>query len=359
MIPILLVFLILCVLACLLTLFFLLSRLSKRAGDSVALQMLQQQLDALREQTTQALTSNTLTVNQQLSTVTNQVNQRLEALDRRLESTTGSIGERLDSAAQVVREVSTSLGELSQATKRVIEVGQNIASLQDILRAPKLRGGFGELFLENLLRQVVPNHYETQYRFRSGERVDAVVKVGERLVPIDSKFPMENFQRMMSAHTDEERKYARKQFLNDVRKHIDAIAAKYIKPDEGTFDFALMYTLAENVYYEIIVRPTTDEESICEYALSRRVIPVSPSTLFANLQTIVLGLRGLQVEKEAQEILDRLQRLAQDFGRFREEFEVLGNHLKNARNKYEDAARRLGLFEDKLVVQFGKNREQA
>jgi len=323
---------------------------TRRGTDTQSMGLLQQQLETLRQQTTEALSQSTQSTNRQLTDLSGQLGQRLEALDRRMESNTSLVGQRLDSATRIVQTVSTTLGELAQASKQIFDVGKDIASLQDILRAPKLRGEIGELFLEDLLRQVIPNHYDIQHQFRSGEKVDAVVRLGPKLVPIDSKFPLENFKRMLAAGSDAERKTARRQFVQDVRKHVDAIATKYIRPDEGTFDFALMYILAENVYYETVIRPAPDEESISAYAISRRVIPVSPNSLYAYLQVIVLGLRGFQVEKQAKEILEHLGRLESDFGRFREEFDVLGNHLKNARNKYDDASKRLSVFEDKLVI---------
>ncbi|OYD15035.1 hypothetical protein CH330_06860 [candidate division WOR-3 bacterium JGI_Cruoil_03_51_56] len=333
-----------------LVLVVLLTRTRRPPDKQGSLTLVQQQLDALRQQTTETLSNNARTANQQLADLTTQLNRRLEALDKSMQSTTGLIGDRLDSATRVVKDVSASLGELSQATKQVFDVGKDIASLQDILRAPKLRGIIGELFLGNLLKQVVPNNYELQHRFRSGEAVDAVVKMAERLVPIDAKFPLEDFQRLTSETDDEKRKPLRRKFLAAVRKHIDAVARKYILPDEGTFDFALMYIPAENVYYETIIKNNPDDDSLTDYAISQKVIPVSPNSLYAYLQAIVLGLRGFQIEKRAGEILKYLGRLQQEFNRFREEFEVLGTHVTRASNKYDDVARRLSKLEGKLAI---------
>jgi len=345
----------LALLAAVVVLVIALRRLRRPDSDQSGLTLLQQQLDALRRQTAESLAANTQLMNQTVANLTTELNQRLTALDRTLQETTGQVNTRLDNAARVIKDVSGSLGELNRASQQIFEVGKDIASLQEILRAPKLRGEIGELFLEDLLRQVIPNHYEVQYQFRSGEKVDAVIRLGPRLVPIDSKFPLENFKRMMAATSDAERKAARRQFVADVRKHIDAIAEKYIRPDEGTFDFALMYIMAENVYYETVIRPGPDEESLGAYAISRRVVPVSPNTLYANLQTIVLGLRGFQIEQRAAEIMGHLSRLQTEFNQFRESFDTVGSHLAHARSKFEEATKRLTRFEERLALSSGQD----
>lgn len=314
-----------------------LTRSRQPAGD---LNLLLQQFESLRQQQIQALDSNA-----QL------LNQRLSEINRLLAENTGQINTRLDNAARMVSDVSRALGELSQASQQIYEIGKNIASLQEILRAPKPRGVLGELFLGNLLQEMVPNNYELQYRFRSGVKVDAVVRLGNRLVPIDAKFPLENFQRLLTAPDDTSRRSLRKQFLNDIKKHIDTIADKYILPDEGTFDFALMYIPAENVYYETIVaNPTEEKETILDYAFSRRVIPVSPGTIYAYLQTLILGLRGLEIDRKALAILDHLNRLQAEINRFREKFETIGSHLTNAHNRYEEAARELVRLTEKVAL---------
>jgi DNA recombination protein RmuC len=207
----------------------------------------------------------------------------------------------------------------------------------------------GEVFLEELLSQLVPRSCEFQYRFKSGEVVDAVIRIGERLVPIDAKFPLENFRKMLDAEDDEKiRARCKKAFINDVKKHIDSISEKYILPGEGTYDFALMYIPAENVYYETITKDQKEETNISEYAMQRRVIPVSPNTIYAYLQVIIFGLKGLQVEKYAEEIIRHLTRLKNDFTKFSSDFEVLGSHLSKAAKKYEEAEKKLARFDDKL-----------
>jgi len=171
------------------------------------------------------------------------------------------------------------------------------------------------------------------------------------MVPVDAKFPLESFQKMISASEKDEQTRYRREFNRAVRSHIDSISQKYILPDEGTFDFALMYIPAENVYYETIIKEEGlgKETSLLNYALEKRVIPVSPNCFYAYLQAIALGLRGLQIEKRAQEIMQQLKRIAGDFDRFKSEYSTLGGHIDRARKKYEDANRCLDRFEEKLI----------
>lgn len=294
-----------------------------------ALEFLQREVNNLREQMTKSLAESARLVSDSQKTV----------------------GERLDRAADVVGKVQKSLGSLDQATQQVFAVGKDISTLQEILRAPKMRGAIGELFLGDLLGQILPpKHFSLQHAFRSGVIVDAVVKLG-KLVPIDAKFPLENFKRLLQSQDPQEKTQARRQFVNDVKKHIDAISSKYLLPHEGTYDFALMYIPTESVYYEVIIKDDNlvDDGSVMTYAFSKRVVPVSPNSLYAYLHTISLGLRGLQIEENARHIIEQLDRLKNDFEKFKEDFFMVGKHLSNSRTKYEDAERRLVRFEDKLL----------
>jgi DNA recombination protein RmuC len=333
----------------------------KRTADP-AVSLLQQEIQSLRGQLSDAMIKSQdavnhqlvhvmQQVNSQLGQVTSQVNTRLGQVTDQLQKSTGDLNTRLDNAAKVVSEVSKGLGGLSEATKKVFEVGKDIASLQEILRSPKLRGGLGELFLGDLLAQILPPaHFTLQHRFKSGEAVDAVIRLGQNLVPVDAKFPLENFRRVIEVSSEEERKAAKRKFLADVKKHVDAISGKYILPDEGTFDFALMYIPAENVYYELIIKDEAidSDKGLLGYSFTKRVIPVSPNSFYAYLQTILLGLKGLHIEERAQEILTNLARLSGDFRKFREEFDTVGKHITNTKSRYDDADKRLEKFGDKL-----------
>ena len=314
--------------------------------------LMQQQIDQLRVQFGQVLDNSTQLIQQQLGQMIGNVNERLRENSEILQQTHQSVGQRLDNAARVVGDVQRSLGGLEEANRKIYEVGKDIASLQEILRSPKLRGGLGEFFLEDLLAQVLPpQHFTTQYGFRSGEKVDAVIRLGSSLVPVDAKFPLENFKRIIDITVDGDQARAKRQFAADVKKHIDAIATKYILPDEGTYDFALMYIPAENVYYEIIIKDdSTEEKSLSTYAMSKRVIPVSPNCFYAYLQAIVLGLKGMTIEQRAKEIIECLSRLQGDFTRFRDEFGVLGKHLGHAQSSYQNAEKRVEQLGQKLAL---------
>ena len=257
------------------------------------------------------------------------------------------VGEKIEASMGVFGDLRERLGELTQKTKDIGEVAKNISSLQELLRAPKFRGGFGELLLERLLADILPrDFYSLQHRFENGETVDAVVRIGKSLVPIDSKFPMEDFERMIKAESEEEQKALRRQFTRNIRKHIDDVA-RYILPDEHTFDFALMYIPAENVYYETIIQGS-EESGIFSYSLEKKVIPVSPNSFYAYLQVIVQGLKGLHFEQAAGEILAYVKRLQGDLDDFQQDYEVVGGHIHHAAKRYDEASRKLARFGDKL-----------
>jgi len=197
-------------------------------------------------------------------------------------------------------------------------------------------------------------HYDMQHSFRSGERCDAVIVLQAGMVPVDAKFPLESFQRLVAAADDDQRSRHRREFNRAVKVHIDAIARKYILPDEGTFNFALMYIPAENVYYETIIKDegNGDQKSLLNYALEKRVIPVSPNSFYAYLQAIVLGLKGLQIEKRAYEIMRYLDRLKGDFEHVRQEYGVLGGHIERTGKKYAETSRLLERFDLVLATSY-------
>jgi DNA recombination protein RmuC len=269
----------------------------------------------------------------------------VETMDRRLAELDTKVDRRLESASQTTSRIHERLGKVDEATTQMLERAKDLARLEQALRPPKARGGFGELLLENLLRdRLPPSAYEMQYTFDSGERVDALVRA-ERTIPVDSKFPLDNYVRVVEAENEDERQLAERQFGRDVKQHIEAIAAKYIRPDEGTYDFAFMYIPVEAVYYELACGKTG---ALLSYAHERRVFPVSPTTFTAYLQVIALGLRGMQIEEHAHEVMAYVADLQRDFNRFAEDFDKIGTHIGHAQSKHHEAGKRLDRLETKL-----------
>lgn len=289
-------------------------------------------------------------VGAQLSTLredtARQLGERNAEVDRRLADVTETLDRRLASSGKTANEIHERLGAVTTVMAEVNERAKDLGRLERALRPPKARGSFGELLLENLLRDCLPpDAYELQYTFPSGQRVDAVVRAGGRLLPIDSKFTFDNFERMANAKDDADRQRYAREFARDVKTKIDEVASKYIRPDYDTFDLAFMYCPAEALYYEIVSGKTGQ---LLTYANERRVFPVSATTFHAYLQMIILGLRGLQIEQRAQEVMAYCAALQTDFGKFKDDFEVVGTHLGNAQKKYVEAAKRMAKFETRL-----------
>jgi DNA recombination protein RmuC len=300
--------------------------------------VLREELAGLRTQSAHGLADGSAQVDRRLEAI-------VETMDRRLGELDTKVDRRLESASQTTTKIHDRLGKVDEATAQMLERAKDLARLEQALRPPKARGGFGELLLGNLLRDRLPaTAYELQYGFRGGERVDAIIKV-DRLIPVDAKFPLDNFHRLVEAPSDDERALSERAFARDLKGHVDAIAQKYIRPDEGTYDFALMYLPSESVYYELVCGKTG---ALLHYAHEKRVFPVSPTTFTAQLQVIALGLKGLQIEQHAHEVMAYCAQLQNDFSRFRDDFDVLGKHLGNAQTKYGEAEKRLDRFETKL-----------
>ncbi|MHC4693192.1 MAG: DNA recombination protein RmuC [Planctomycetota bacterium] len=293
------------------------------AGQTAGINLLQQQLEAIKA--AQDKTSENLT--------------------KSLQTGHSTLTQSLQSSQKVLSELHGQIGNLQGTNKQMLQVGTEVRRLQDILSSPKIRGQMGEWSLENLLRQILPkDSFQLQYAFKDGKMVDALIKLAEYSVPVDAKFPLPSFEKVVKAETDEERGRLRKQFLKDVTIHIDKIASSYIRPAEGTLDFALCYIPAENVYYETVVKYAGETQDILQYSLDKKVIPVSPNLLYVYLMTVVMGLHGLQIEKQAAEIRQNLKKLNASFADFGSHWEVLGKHLRNAYSQYEDGQKRLDRF---------------
>lgn len=283
-------------------------------------------------------------------TMLDQLNEVTRQINDRLRENVDFAQKAHQATAHAVGQVGERLVALQEQSKWILDVGKDVTELQDILRAPKLRGVLGEFFLGDLLSQILPKeHYFLQHRFKSGEQVDALVKIREDLgIPIDAKFPLENFRRFLTVHDEDAQTAALRDLTHDVKKHIDAIAKKYIVPAEGTTDFAMMYIPAENVYYEVFVADRA-KLNLAEYAFSKRIIPISPNSIYAYLQAVMSGLRGLQVEKGAREILNYITDLEKYFTQFSERFHILGAHLRDADKSYDMAERQLDRFGEHMT----------
>lgn len=238
-----------------------------------------------------------------------------------LQKNTQSLNERLDNAAKVISQVQRNIGEMS-------EIGRGMKELQEFLRSPKLRGNVGEQVLKELLTQFLPKQsFHLQYTFKSGDKVDAAIKTSAGIIPIDSKFPMENFRKMISAKDESEKKSSEKEFERDVKNHIDAISKKYILTEEGTIDYALMYIPSEAVYYEIV-----NNQNLFDYSGEKRVLPVSPTTFYAYLRAILMSFEGQKIEAKARDILASLRAIQKDYTRVEDNMSVLQKHINNAYN---------------------------
>ena len=288
-------------------------------------------------------------ITDRLDKVTDQLDRRLQENVKAMHESKSFLADRVSNTERTVREVTNSLSKLEQATSALKGTTDEIASFQKLLKSPKVRGGFGEVLLTNLLAEVLPRDwYETQYTMPSGGDIaDAVIKLQDGyIVAVDAKFPLANYEVFAQEKDPEAKKRAGASLLRDIKKHVTDISKKYIAPRDGTLDYAFMYIPMEGVYYETMVR--TDEGSLWDYCLKHHVVPVSPNNFLAYLRTILIGLRGMKIEQQAKEILESLGQVRQDFKSFNEDFAMMGKHINNAKNRFDDSARRLDKFTNRL-----------
>lgn len=244
------------------------------------------------------------------------------SVDQRLNEHMKQFNTRLDNAARVIAQVQKNIGEFS-------EIGRSMQELQEFLHSPKLRGNVGEQVLKEILSQNFPQGtYTLQYSFKNGERVDAVIKTSQGFIPIDSKFPVENFRKMLKTTNEAEKEKFRKEFVRDVKKHVETISKKYILVSEGTLDYALMYIPSESVYYEII-----NDVDLFDYSGKRRVLPVSPMSFYAYMKAILMSFEGQRIQSKAKEIIEILKSIKKDYEKSDEAFAVLTRHITNAYNQ--------------------------
>ncbi len=296
---------------------------------------------------------------QQLETLKAAQDDTKDKLQKSLLDGQTNISRNMQASQEVLERLNKQIGELQGANKQMMQIGSEVRRLEDILSSPKLRGQMGEWSLENLLANILPkDSYKLQHTFKDGKVVDALIELADFSVPVDAKFPLPGFEKVVKAETEEEKIKLRRQYLKDITAHIDKIASDYIRPAEGTLDFALCYIPAENVYYETIVKYAGETHDILQYCFDKKVIPVSPNLLYTYLMTVAMGLHGLQIEKQAAEIRQNLKKLNASFGDFGSNWEVLGKHLRNAYSQYDEGQKKLDRFGMQLDQIQGDTEEQ-
>jgi DNA recombination protein RmuC len=297
-----------------------------------------------------SLTSQQKLLTDTQSNLNSQLQQMMNIMNQSLNSAQNNITKQLSGSNQIIGDIHSKLGTLETTARNIQDIGKNISSLQDILQAPKLRGNLGEYLLEELLKQIFPAaNYEIKYSFKNGTQVDAIIRLGGYIVPVDSKFPLESYQRFVASDDEDGKKTFKKEFISSVKKRIDE-TSKYINPAEGTFDFAMMYIPAENVFYETIINDSFSnrEYELLNYAMSRHVIPVSPNSFYAYLMALVFGLKGLKIEQEAKTILGELSQIHDKFGKFFSDYSLVGKHINNALGKFNDSAKGAEKLNDQI-----------
>jgi len=291
-------------------------------------------------------------VNQQ---VTEQLNQGASVMN----ASTHAVSQRIAAVQNTFAGLQKQVGEMTEQARQLSDLSKSVTAIEHVLRAPKMRGNFGEEQLETLLGLVfAKQQFVLQHRFSTGEVADALLVLPPGNVAVDSKFPLENFRRISENGNEDERKSSRREFLRDVRRRVDEIATRYIRPAEGTLPFALMYVPAENVYYETIIRDD-DGFQLYRYCLEKRVVPVSPNSFYAYLQTIMVGIKGLQVGQRADAIVREIESLRIELEKFGKAYETIGQHIRNASSKLEEGTRLLTKVELRVESLAGNGPEQA
>src|SRR6266571_4006397 len=306
-----------------------------------------------------------------------QLGQLSQSVTKSLEGVTGALQKGITDSATIAAQAQSAmagelknsretLGQIQQQLGAVQQAGQQMSqtaqTLQNILGGAKSRGSLGEVALERLLEDALPRErYQRQYRFSSGEAADAVIFLRDKLLPIDSKFPLDAFRRISeqsAAQASPQADEARRAFVTAVKGHADSIAKKYILPNEGTLGIALMFVPSENVYYELLMTSDAKAQPLDEYCRGKNVIAVSPNTLYAHLQVILMGLQGMQIEENAKRLQASLAGMQRHLENFAQMFGKLGTHLRNAQFCYSESEKRLDRAQDTLAGMLGGERSE-
>ncbi len=331
---------------------------------------------------TEQLQRDLQTLSGQTQNFSQQLGQLSQSVTKSLEGVTGALQKGITDSATIAAQAQSAmagelknsretLGQIQQQLGAVQQAGQQMSqtaqTLQNILGGAKSRGSLGEVALERLLEDALPRErYQRQFRFTSGEVTDAVIFLRDKLLPIDSKFPLDAFRRMNEQKTTEQKPpqaspqtdEARRAFVAAVKGHADSIAKKYILPNEGTLGIALMFVPSENVYYELLMTSDAKAQPLDEYCRGKNVIAVSPNTLYAHLQVILMGLQGMQIEENAKRLQASLAGMQRHLENFAQMFGKLGTHLRNAQFCYSESEKRLDRAQDTLAGMLGGERSE-
>jgi len=272
-----------------------------------------------------------------------QISDLRQSLSNGLSESSKAIQTQFGQSAKIIRNVTEKLTRLDETNRQVVSFADQLRNLQDILKNPKQRGVLGEYYLETVLKNVLPpGSYQTQYSFKDGTIVDAVVFIEKQIIPIDSKFSLENYNRLLETHNPEEKRRYETAFVADLKARIDE-TAKYVKPEENTMDFAFMFIPSEAVYYDLLINKvgavTDDTNNLINYAGKKKVIVVSPTSFLAYLQTVLQGLRKQKISEEALGIIKEVERLGRHLGTYSEYMKKLGNHLTTTVSSYNKASK--------------------
>jgi DNA recombination protein RmuC len=301
--------------------------------------------------------------NQSLLMLQQQLNQLSQVLDNKLSESAKAAQTQFSQSAKIIRDVTEKLTRLDGTTKQVIGFAEQLQSLENVLTNPKQRGILGEYYLETVLKNVLPpKAYQMQYEFDNGDIVDAVIFVKDKIIPIDSKFSLENYNRIVQEKDEEKRIKLEKQFKIDLKTRIDE-TSKYIKPSKGTMDFAFMFIPAEGIYYDLLVNQIgaikVNTQDLIEYAFKKHVIVVSPTSFYAYLQTVLQGLRALEIEKSAKEIRKGVERLDRHLRGYGEYMLKMGNNLGTTVNMYNLAGKEWGKISKDVTKITGEKAEMS
>lgn len=290
-----------------------------------------------------------------------QLNNIAQVLDSKLSESTKAIQTQFGQSTKIIQDVTEKLTKLDETNRQVVSFADQLRNLQDILKNPKQRGVLGEYYLETVLKNVLPpSSYQMQYSFKDGSIVDAVVFVNKRIIPIDSKFSLENYNRILESHNPEDKRRYELSFVGDLKARIDE-TAKYVKPEENTMDFAFMFIPSEAVFYDLLINKvgvvTDDTNNLIHYAGKKKVIVVSPTSFLAYLQTVLQGLRNQKISEQAQEIIKEVERLGKHLSTYSEYMKRLGNHLGITVGSYNKAGKEFEKI-DKDVVKIAGGKSQ-